>query len=116
MRNVEATFHYIERWFLAIVRAVSQIKGKNTKRVDELRSHMKELIRLGHEMNRVYMDFAIDHLPEQEHKFDAIVERYGDWFREQDGTSEIIDQATRIVALTEVHSNYEEIRQKATSS
>ena len=109
MKTVEAVLHYAERWAIAI----SQFKGRNTRRVEELRSNMQDLIRLSNEVEHVTTEFAVDRMPKEEHKIEAFVDRYSDWFDADDSYDQIRDRATQILAFAEVHSDYRTIKRKA---
>ena len=108
MKTVEAILYYAERWATAILR----IKGKNTKQVEELRGNMQELIRLSNEIERVFGEVDIDHMPKEEHKMGAIIDRYSTWFDGLDSYDDLRDRAAQILAFAEVHSDYWTIKQK----
>ena len=109
MGNIEAILHYLERWTAAIFR----FKGRNTRRVEELRNNMRELIRLSHDVQYVPREFGVDEMPEEEYKIEAIIDRYRAWFDANDSYDEIKYRATQIKVLTEVYADYRTIKKKA---
>ena len=73
---------------------------------------MEELIRLGHIVEREYAEIGLDHTSREEHKFEAIVDRYHAWFSDLSDGIEMRGRAAQILAFTEVYSDYRTIEEK----
>ena len=76
---------------------------------------MEELICLGHIVEREYAEVGLDHASREEHKFEAIVDRYHTWFFDLSDGIEMRGRAAQILAFTEVYSDYRTIKEKADS-